>query len=294
MLTISKWITGFAIAPPWSSSAPNYRNGAAPSNRVASARRARAQLPLDLLEPGDALLHGRVRREEPHDAGRGVSPAEGIDDEHVRLGRAHAGRHRDLLRGGVQLAQGARECVRIRREQRPRLVGLELPGPRDRHLNDRGRERREDPRQEQPDGAERAVVVVIAAAEEQDEARQERDAHPDGRRDGGDQDVAVGDMRELVRQHGSELALVQDLQDPARHGDGRVLGVPARGEGVGLAHLGHVQPGHGHPGLPGELPDDPVVRGELPLGHGMRAGRCDGDLVGEPVHREVEDDDDCT
>ena len=69
-----------------------------------------------------------------------------------------------------------------------------------------------------------------------------RDDHHDRRRqrrrDRADQDVAVLDVRQLVRDHAFELVVAQDPQDAFGRGDGGVLGLRpvanAFGDGSGM------------------------------------------------------------
>ena len=88
----------------------------------------------------------------------------------------------------------------------------------------------------------------------------------------------------------AELALVEDLEDPLRHRDRRVLGVPPGRKRVRLSHVGDVDRGHRKVAGLRELPDDPVELGRLLLGHRLRLRGRDRDPRGVPVHREVEDE----
>ena len=93
-------------------------------------------------------------------------------------------------------------------------VGHVLALPRDGDLDDHRRDRRQDDRGERPDQAERAVVVV--AAEEQrelEEVGDGRDRAGDHRGDARDEDVAVLDVGDLVREDALQLAAGQGVQD---------------------------------------------------------------------------------
>ena len=89
----------------------------------------------------------------------------------------------------------------------PRGVGQVLALARDGQLEDRGRKRREDDHRERAEHPERPVVLV-SAAEEHAELERVRDAGDHGAERGGDrrdEDVAVLDVGELVREHAAHL-----------------------------------------------------------------------------------------
>ena len=55
--------------------------------------------------------------------------------------------------------------------------------------------------------------------------REDADRARERRRDRADEDVAVADVRQLVREHALELVVVHELQDPRRARDRGVVGV---------------------------------------------------------------------
>ena len=61
------------------------------------------------------------------------------------------------------------------------------------------------------------------------------DGRRHNRRYGGDQDVAVLDVRQLVGNHSADLPVVEQLQQAGRHGDHTVLRVSTGRERVRLA-----------------------------------------------------------
>ena len=82
--------------------------------------------------------------------------------------------------------------------------------PRDGQLQDHRRDRRDDDRRQRAEHAERVVAVVGAAAEDHPELQDVgdgRDRRGDHRGDRADEDVAVLDVGELVREHGADLIL---------------------------------------------------------------------------------------
>ena len=99
----------------------------------------------------------------------------------------------------------------------------------------------------------------------------------------------VRDVGHLVSQDRPELPLVHELEDPLRHGDLRVLRVPAGRERVRLGHVRHVDLRHREMVRVRQLADDPVQLRVLLLRHGLRPRRRDRDRARPPVHRDVED-----
>ena len=102
----------------------------------------------------------------------------------------------------LDLAQRADESVRTAGNRRAAGVGVELAGARDRRLNQHRRNRRQDDRRDQRErvGALAVVAAVAAAAEEHREARNHHDRGGQRRRHRADQDVAMLDVRQLVRR----------------------------------------------------------------------------------------------
>ena len=113
--------------------------------------------------------------------------------------------------------------------------------------------------------------------------------HPEPAGDGHDGHVAVGHVRQLVREHGFDLGLVEAAQQPRRHADDGGLGTAPRGERVGDVGGRDGDAWLGHVGQRAEPVDDAVQLGRL-LGrdllgvHGVH-----GDLGAEPVLAEDQD-----
>ena len=137
------------------------------------------------------------------------------------------------LRRRLDLRKRAHQPVRAAGDRRAAGVGVELARPRDRRLNQHRGDRRQDHRREQRDRV-RAMRDRRRAPPPKNIAK--RDDHHDRRgqrrRDGADQDVAMLDVRELVRDHAFELVVAQDLQDAFGRGDRGVLRVAAGRKGV--------------------------------------------------------------
>src|ERR1039458_7185218 len=112
-----------------------------------------------LLEPADALLDRRMRREQPRNSRR----AQRIDDK--QMCRRRAGVHRHPLVGGLELAQRAGQVQRIMREVGPARIGLVLARARNRKLNEGRSDRREDARDQQP---RQPAFLVVATAKSED------------------------------------------------------------------------------------------------------------------------------
>ena len=116
----------------------------APQRRRLRSRLRRAViLPRHRLQARDALLHRRMGREQAaHAAGR-----QRIVDIEMRGRRIGLGRRvGDRLRALVQALQRRGEPQRIAGDLRARPVGLVLAAAADRHLHQRGGERRQDHR----------------------------------------------------------------------------------------------------------------------------------------------------
>ena len=91
-----------------------------------------------LFEPANSLFDWRMSREQPRESLR----AQRIDDKQMRRRRARIQRH--PLIGGLELAQCVREIERIVREAGAAGVGLVFASARNRELDQRRRDRRED------------------------------------------------------------------------------------------------------------------------------------------------------
>ena len=105
-------------------------------------------------------------------------------------------------------------------------------------------------------------------AEEQrelEDVRDRGDRPGDHRRDRRDEDVAVLDVRELVREHALDLVGRQVLQQPLRHRDGGVLRVAPGRERVRLLGRDQVEPRHRNLRAVRE-----VLHHRLDLGHRAR------------------------
>jgi hypothetical protein len=136
--------------------------------------------------------------------------------------------------------------------------------------------------------AERPGVLVVPAEEQREleDVRDRRDRPGHHRRDRRNEDVAVLDVRELVREHAPDLVGRQVLQQPLRHRDRSVLRVPAGREGVRLLGRDQEQPRPRDPRPLREVLHDP-----LELRH--RAGLerlCPARLQREPVREPVAGD----
>src|SRR6266481_6813099 len=102
----------------------------------------------------NSLVNRWMRRKQARESGR----TQRIYDKQMRRRRARFERH-PLVRG-LELAQRTREIERVVREFRAASIGLVFARARDRQLDKRRRDRREDPADYQP--LESAFVVVAA------------------------------------------------------------------------------------------------------------------------------------
>ena len=97
-------------------------------------------------------------------------------------------------------------------------------------------------------------------------------------------------MAELVREHTGQLALADDVEDPARHRDDRVLRVAAGGERVRRGLIDDEDPRRGKSRGLGDAADDPIELRRLSFGHRFRARERERDAVAEPPGAEIQDE----
>ena len=177
-----------------------------------------------------SAVGGWVEKRLPMPAARErVGDHEGAGGGQLRVLRQ---RHRPGAR--LDLAQGGGEGEGVAGEAGAGGVGLVLAGAADGHLDDGGGDGAEDEHQQ---GAEQAGAVVVVVAAERDEDRHVGQVGDDGGDrggHGGDEDVAVVDVRQLVAEDGAQLPLVEDLEDAAGAADGGVARVASGGERVRL------------------------------------------------------------
>src|SRR5581483_8074304 len=145
-------------------------------------------------QPGDAVLGRWVRAEEAREAHSGQR----VHDEEVS-GRGARVQRKSLVRG-LELLERRREGERVADGARARLVRRVLAAARDRELDERRGERREDHHGEELEPAAAVALVALHAAEDHRPASH-RGEHHDGagerRRDRRREEVAVLDVREL-------------------------------------------------------------------------------------------------
>ncbi len=100
-----------------------------------------------------------------------------------------------------------------------------------------------------------SVTTMLGRSRPPAEHQAEIDDRRDRARDGGghchDQRVAVADMGELMRDDARELLPRQMLHQAGRDRDGRIRRVAARGEGVGLRLMHHIDARMGEAGAVG-------------------------------------------
>src|SRR5680860_876492 len=194
--------------------------------------RRSAQRGAHLAQALDPLLDRRVGGEEAGDA----LALEGLDDVE-RLG-CLVDLHWDVRRPLLEAQQGAGQRLGVAADRRAAGVGRVLALARDRELDDARGDRRQQDHRQRGDQAERRVVVV---AEPEHHVGEVGDRGADRRGDRLDQDVAVLDVRQLVREDAAQLVIGEQVEDPARHRHRGVLRVAAGGEGVGLVLRDHVE-----------------------------------------------------
>ena len=206
------------------------------------------------------------------------------------------GRAGDLLQRVLvvaQLAERAREALRVARDLGGRRVRQVLAPAGQRHLQERGADRGQDQRRDADDGADRAEAAVAPppAAEQRhphDDVRDQRDDADQHRRQAHQPHVAVADVGDLVRHHALELAPVEQRQQAGGGRDVGVLRVAAGGEGVGRHVVDDVDVGR----LRQAGADRGVLHGAVQLGllglrHRVRAGRGGDDLARAEVREDA-------
>ena len=131
------------------------------------------------------------------------------------------------------------------------LVRQIFPGPGDGHLDEHGGNGGDDGHHQDADNAA-AFVVVPHAAENGAEAgntRQDHDSPGHGRGNGGDEDVPVAHMAQLMGQNPLQLSGGEQAHDALGGRHRGMLRVAARGKGVGRVIRNDVDPGFGDTGL---------------------------------------------
>ena len=141
---------------------------------------------------------------------------------------------RDPVHVARDLLQRAHQVLRRAGDHRRAAVGRVLAVARD-HLDQDPAQGVGDPGDEQQDQPDRraVVVAVAAAAEEAAVEREARDQRGEHREEAGERhraNVAVLDVRQLVREDGLDLRLLEPAHQARRDGDGGVLRdyVPSR------------------------------------------------------------------
>jgi hypothetical protein len=108
------------------------------------------------------------------------------------------------------------------------------------------------------DRGERVRVPAVTAAEQQHHLRHRGNDAGDGGSHRRRQDVPVVDVHQFMAEDAAQFAGVQHPHDALRAADGRVLRVPAGGEGVRRHGGRDVDARHRLVGPAGQLPDDLV------------------------------------
>lgn len=214
---------------------------------------------------------------------------ERADDEHVFRGRV--GPHGHLQGGVVQPGQGLGQGERGAGVFGPGRVGQVLAGAGDAHLDERGGQGRDDGHGQGGQGVAAALLVAAPAHAEDRGPLHHVGQHHDRRGEHGghglDEDVAVGDVAQLVADDALDLLGREQAQQALGDGDHGVLRVAAGGEGVG-GLLGHeVEPGRGDARAGGHLGQHGVQGRGVLRGQGPGAVHGEDDLVRVPVAHEV-------
>ena len=108
-----------------------------------------------------------------------------------------------------------------------------------------------------------------------------------GRGDGHDQSVAMADMAQLMGHDAGDLVAAEQIEQTGRSGDSGVLGIAARGKGIGLRIIHHINLGHRQVCAPGKLLNQAIeFRRRLPV-HLAGAMHAQYHLVGIPIGKHI-------
>ena len=235
-------------------------------------------------------------------AGHGLRLLERVGDVEVRRGPVGVAQGSGV---GGDARQCPREAQRVARELHCRGVGQVLATPGHRELHGVGGQRREDGEHDGDDGEDRPGLVAARAApapatahaapeapaeEEVGDQRDHADQDADQRLEA---DVVVADVRHLVGDDALQFLAVEALEQPAGHGDGRVLRVAPGGQGVGRLLVEDVHRRHlRQAGGDRHLLDHVVELRRLLVGHAVGATRGEHDLVAGVVADDAPGDGD--
>ena len=177
-----------------------------------------------LLRVSDVL---RLKQEDVYDKYGEVKRNAFIKDKKT-------GKQNTLYLKPRNLVQRGCERLRVSGQLAAVLVGVILTRPRDRKLNQRRPDRRENRTQYDPQEAQRPgiAVIVIATAEIHKRIAKICDDRRHGGCNGRGENVVVVHVHQLVAEHAAHLALIENLQNALRAAYGRVMLVE-----IGRAHV---------------------------------------------------------
>jgi len=171
------------------------------------------------------------------------------------------------------------------------LVRKVFAGAGDRHLDQHGGDGGDDRHRQRTDESA-TPLVVVAPSRAQDRSPLEHASQHGygagkGGGDGGDKDIPVADMGELVGHYPLKLIRGKDAQNPVGGGYCSVGGISPGGEGVGALGRDDVDPRHGEAGLQRKPAHHAVKGGMVVLADFAGAVHLEDDLVGKPVGEEI-------
>src|SRR5438034_1643245 len=155
-----------------------------------------------------------------------------VDDHEVRCrGMLLGCLQRDAPGVAVDLEKRVGKRTRIAGDIRTAAVGSEFPAARYRELDEHGCNWREDQNEYRKYGI---AMVIVAPAEEHPEVGERRYCPGDRSGDGRCEDIAILDVRKLVREDAAQFLWRQQLKDSGRRRDRGMLGVASRCKSIGL------------------------------------------------------------
>ena len=215
---------------------------------------------------------------------------EWVDDAHVcRLRRRL--RKRCAVHGIVlDLFECRCEVVRVAADLCATLIRAVLARARDRHLDERRRNRGDDRRCDHSDDAAAVVVARASCAEDRRKLGNVCRIRDDGRHrrgDGRNEDVTMLDVRQLMPEHARDLVVVEDAHQPRRNGDSRMGRIAPRRECVRRVLVDDVDARHRESRIPREFLDQAVELRCTRTVDLLCIIHAQHHAVGEPVREEV-------
>ena len=178
------------------------------------------------------------------------------------------------------------KIVRIAADLRAALVRAILARTRDRHLDERRCNRRNDCRRDEADDAAAVIVTRAASAEDRRPLGNVCSVGNNGRhrrRNGRDQNIAVLHVRELMTEHARDLIVVERAHKPRCHSDCCIRRIAPRRKSIRCILIDHVDTRHRKLRTPCEFFNQSIELGRAFAINLLRIVHTQYHAVGEPV-----------